>query len=60
MNTRQKKLKKEFIDKILELPDSYPDTNAGFRRFLKDKGEPVFNFRKGGLVKKPKIAKRGY
>jgi len=35
-------------------PESFPDTNAGFRRFLKRKGSPVFNYKKGGEVKEPK------
>ena len=47
-------LKEEFIKIINEDPEAYPDTNAGFRRFLKRKGSPVFNYKKGGEVKEPK------
>jgi hypothetical protein len=43
-------LKEEFIELINENPESFPDTNAGFRRFLKRKGSPVFNYKKGGKV----------
>ena len=41
-------LKEEFIKIINEDPEAYPDTNAGFRRFLKRKGAPVFNYKDGG------------
>jgi hypothetical protein len=44
-------LKEEFIELINADPESFPDTNAGFRRFLKRKGSPVFNYKKGGRVK---------
>jgi len=47
-------LKEEFIELINADPESFPDTNAGFRRFLKRKGSPVFNYKKGGEVKEPK------
>ena len=47
-------LKEEFIKIINEDPEAYPDTNAGFRRFLKRKGSPVFNYKDGGEVKEPK------
>jgi len=43
-------LKEEFIELINADPESFPDTNAGFRRFLKRKGSPVFNYKKGGKV----------
>jgi hypothetical protein len=43
-------LKEEFIKIINEDPEAYPDTNAGFRRFLKRKGAPVFNYKDGGEV----------
>ena len=43
-------LKEEFIKIINEDPEAYPDTNAGFRRFLKRKGAPVFNYKDGGRV----------
>jgi hypothetical protein len=43
-------LKEEFIELINANPESFPDTNAGFRRFLKRKGSPVFNYKKGGKV----------
>ena len=45
-------LKEEFIKIINENPEAYPDTNAGFRRFLKRKGAPVFNYKDGGEVEK--------
>jgi len=60
MNTKQKKLRKEFIEEVTKDKPLFPDTNAGFRKFLKRKGEAPFNFRKGGLVTAPKLAKRGY
>jgi hypothetical protein len=47
----KKLLKEEFIELINANPESFPDTNAGFRRFLKRKGSPVFNYKKGGKVK---------
>jgi hypothetical protein len=47
----KKLLKEEFIELINADPESFPDTNAGFRRFLKRKGSPVFNYKKGGKVK---------
>ena len=47
----KKLLKEEFIELINADPESFPDTNAGFRRFLKRKGSPVFNYKKGGRVK---------
>ena len=50
----KKLLREEFIELINEDPESFPDTNAGFRRFLKRKGSPVFNYKKGGEVKEPK------
>jgi hypothetical protein len=50
----KKLLKEEFIELINADPESFPDTNAGFRRFLKRKGSPVFNYKKGGEVKEPK------
>lgn len=54
-------LRKRFIDKINEDEKSYPDTNAGFRKFLKDLGVKPFNYRRGGLVRgAPKLAKRGF
>jgi hypothetical protein len=43
-------LKEEFIELINADPESFPDTNAGFRRFLKRKGSPVFNYKDGGEV----------
>jgi hypothetical protein len=46
----KKLLKEEFIELINADPESFPDTNAGFRRFLKRKGSPVFNYKKGGRV----------
>ena len=52
-------LKEEFIKIINEDPEAYPDTNAGFRRFLKRKGAPVFNYKKGGRVKKAIMKKGG-
>jgi hypothetical protein len=45
-------LKEEFIELINANPESFPDTNAGFRRFLKRKGSPVFNYKDGGEVEK--------
>ena len=48
----KKLLKEEFIELINADPESFPDTNAGFRRFLKRKGSPVFNYKKGGKVEK--------
>ena len=55
------KLRKDFIKTITEDEDSYPDTNAGFKQFLLDKGHEPFNYRRGGLVRGlPKIAKRGF
>lgn len=50
----KKLLREEFIELINEDPESFPDTNAGFKRFLKRKGSPVFNYKKGGEVKEPK------
>jgi len=50
----KKLLKEEFIELINEDPESFPDTNSGFRRFLKRKGSPVFNYKEGGKVKEPK------
>ena len=50
-------LKEEFIELINANPESFPDTNAGFRRFLKRKGSPVFNYKKGGKVVKEKKSK---
>jgi hypothetical protein len=44
-------LKEEFIELINANPELFPDTNAGFRRFLKRKGSPVFNYKDGGKVK---------
>jgi hypothetical protein len=38
----------------MKIQESFPDTNAGFRRFLKRKGAPLFNYKEGGEVKKPK------
>jgi hypothetical protein len=46
----RKLLKEEFIELINANPESFPDTNAGFRRFLKRKGSPVFNYKEGGRV----------
>jgi hypothetical protein len=43
-------LKEEFIELINANPELFPDTNAGFRRFLKRKGSPVFNYKEGGRV----------
>ena len=48
----KKLLKEEFIELINADPESFPDTNAGFRRFLKRKGSPVFNYKDGGEVEK--------
>jgi len=45
-------LKEEFIELINANPELFPDTNAGFRRFLKRKGSPVFNYKDGGEVEK--------
>jgi hypothetical protein len=50
----KKLLKEEFIELINADPESFPDTNAGFRRFLKRKGSPVFNYKDGGEVKESK------
>jgi hypothetical protein len=50
----RKLLKEEFIELINANPELFPDTNAGFRRFLKRKGSPVFNYKDGGEVKEPK------
>ena len=47
----RKLLKEEFIELINANPELFPDTNAGFRRFLKRKGSPVFNYKDGGKVK---------
>jgi hypothetical protein len=55
MNEEAKQLlRQEFIRTIIEDEDSFEDTNAGFRKFLKRKGSPVFNYKKGGEVKEPK------
>jgi hypothetical protein len=51
-------LKEEFIKIINENPEAYPDTNAGFRRFLKRKGAPVFNYKDGGRIVKRKQEKK--
>ena len=51
-------LKEEFIKIINEDPEAYPDTNAGFRRFLKRKGAPVFNYKDGGRIVKRKQEKK--
>lgn len=57
-------LRKRFIEKINRDESkgvkTYNDSNAGFRRFLKDLGVEPFNYRRGSLVVKPKLAKRGY
>jgi hypothetical protein len=53
----KKLLKEEFIELINADPESFPDTNAGFRRFLKRKGSPVFNYKKGGKVAKEEKSK---
>ena len=56
----KKLLKEEFIELINADPESFPDTNAGFRRFLKRKGSPVFNYKDGGrIVKRKKEKKEG-
>jgi len=56
----KKLLKEEFIELINEDPESFPDTNSGFRRFLKRKGSPVFNYKDGGrIVKRKKEKKEG-
>jgi hypothetical protein len=47
-------LKEEFIELINANPELFPDTNAGFRRFLKRKGSPVFNYKDGGRIVKRK------
>jgi hypothetical protein len=47
-------LREEFIKTINENEDSFEDTNAGFRKFLKRKGAPLFNYKKGGKVAKNK------
>lgn len=47
----KKELRKRFIDKLNKDDKSYPDTNAGFRKFLKDLGVKPFNYKDGGLVK---------
>jgi hypothetical protein len=53
MNEEAKQLlRQEFIKTIIEDEDSFEDTNAGFRKFLKRKGSPVFNYKKGGKVEK--------
>jgi hypothetical protein len=53
-------LKEEFIELINANPELFPDTNAGFRRFLKRKGSPVFNYKDGGrIVKRKKEKKEG-
>ena len=53
-------LKEEFIELINANPESFPDTNAGFRRFLKRKGSPVFNYKDGGrIIKRKKEKKEG-
>ena len=52
MNEELKQLlREEFIKTINENEDSFEDTNAGFRKFLKRKGAPVFNYKEGGKVK---------
>lgn len=51
-------LKEEFIKIINEDPEAYPDTNAGFRRFLKRKGAPVFNYKDGGRIVKRRQEKK--
>jgi hypothetical protein len=50
----RKLLKEEFIELINANPELFPDTNAGFRRFLKRKGSPVFNYKDGGRIGKRK------
>jgi hypothetical protein len=56
----RKLLKEEFIELINANPELFPDTNAGFRRFLKRKGSPVFNYKDGGrIVKRKKEKKEG-
>jgi len=55
MNEELKQLlRQEFIKTIIEDEDSFEDTNAGFRKFLKRKGSPVFNYKEGGEVKESK------
>ena len=55
MNEELKQLlREEFIKTINENEDSFEDTNAGFRKFLKRKGAPVFNYKEGGEVKESK------
>jgi hypothetical protein len=51
-------LKEEFIKIINEDPEAYPDTNAGFRKFLKRKGAPVFNYKDGGRIVKRRQEKK--
>jgi hypothetical protein len=56
----RKLLKEEFIELINANPELFPDTNAGFRRFLKRKGSPVFNYKDGGrIIKRKKEKKEG-
>jgi len=50
-------LREEFIKTINENEDSFEDTNAGFRKFLKRKGAPLFNYKKGGKVAKEERSK---
>jgi len=58
MNEEAKQLlRQEFIKTIIEDEDSFEDTNAGFRKFLKRKGAPVFNYKKGGKVAKEERSK---
>ena len=64
MNRRS--LRKRFITKINN-DDSkgiktYSDSNAGFRKFLKDLGVEPFNYKNGGIVRQgfPRLAKKGW
>ena len=47
----KKQLRKRFIEKINKDEKSFPDTTAGFRKFLKDLGVKPFNYKNGGVVK---------
>jgi len=60
MSIKKRKLKDQFVKELLKDNTKYSDTNAGFRKFLKRKGEAPFNFRRGGLATQPKLAKRGF
>jgi len=57
-------LRSRFINKLIRDESKgnqkYKDTNAGFRKFLKDLGVTPFNFKNGGRVKKKKPLKNGY